>query len=234
MKKTKPKPSHFKGRQLFKSNYTEMKKLNVLFRKRPSTSLILLVIAWAMSLMLIPILFTSCEEDDPECGSYVEHKTGRNKVLKSDLELHQVAGGGLAAFSYDEYDNIGKFTFTYVNNTKRCSKNPDGYDFRSVVDAWIYVPDWPDPDLVISAEIEMPGFFGRKELTPVASGAGPNTIHLTATNGWMDFSENDESLDIYTRIKIGYVDISDEEAIKDLLIDSLKLELQYSEFYYRI
>jgi hypothetical protein len=233
MKKTKPKPSHFKGRQLFKSNYTEMKKLNVLFRKRPSTSLILLVIAWAMSLMLIPVLFASCEEEDPECGSYVEYKTGRNVVYKSDLTLGEVAGGGLTAFSYDEAENVGKFTFTYVNDTKRCSKNPDGYDFRSVVDAWIYIPSWPDPDLVYSAEIEMLG-LGRKVLTPVATGAGPNTIHLTATNGWMDFGEKDEAERVMTRISIGFVDFDDKEIFINYLIDSLKLELQYSEFYYRI
>ncbi len=225
--------SHFEGRQLFKSKYIEMKKLNVLFRKRPSASLILLVIAWAMSLMLIPVLFASCEEEDPECGSYVEHKTGRNKVFRSDLTLGEVAGGGLVAYSYDEGENVGQFTFTYVNEIKRCSKNPDGNDFRSVVDAWIYLPDWPDPDLVYSAEIEMIG-LGRKQLTPVASGAGPNTIHLTCTNGWMDLGEQDESYDIISRIRIGYIDFPDEEYIKDILIDSLKLELQYSDFYYRL
>lgn len=210
-----------------------MKKKNLIFRKRPPLGTILSAFAGAMCLVLLPVFFLSCEEDDPECGSYVEHKTGRNKVYRSDLTLGGVAGGGLVAYSYDEIDNIGRFTFTYVNEIKRCSKNPDGNDFRSVIDAWIYLPDWPDPDLVYTAEIEMIG-LGRKQLTPVASGAGPNTIHLSCTNGWMDLGEKDESYDIISRISIGYIDISEEEAIKDLLIDSLKLELQYSDFYYRI
>lgn len=212
-----------------------MKKTNILLRERLQELTALLTIPRIAGFLLICMVIVSCEEEEQQsdaCGEYIEFRTERYRVTKADLQNGKVPGG-YAVFAYEEYENVGKFVFSYSNTRGRCSKNPDGMDYISFVDAWVYSKEWVDPDLVCTAEIEMPG-LGRKPITPVATGAGANTYHLACTNGWMDLAEKDESENIITRFSIGYVDFPEKETIINYLVDSLKLEIRYIDYSYRV
>jgi hypothetical protein len=232
-KKLKSKPSHFKGRQLFKSKYTEMKKLNVLFRKRPSLGTVLFATAGAMCLALLPLFFASCEEDESDvCGEYLEFDTGRYKLTKSDLNSNTVPSGTV------QWGNnllTGKdfVEFSYNNSKSRCSKNEFGWDMRTVVDLWVYAQQWPIPGFEVSGKIEG-GNYDKIPFTIQVSGAGPYTYHFQCTNGWMDLKEEEETAKFTSTVRIEFPTPSLPVNQLDYIVDSLKLEVRNSDFYYRI
>jgi hypothetical protein len=127
---------------------------------------------------------------------------------------------------------VGSFTFSFRNDQARCTKNEFGLDYRAEIDAWFYMPNWPDPDMSYSAHIEIPN-FDRLPSSVQATGAGPNTIHLLCTNGWIDLEDNQETTNIISRFTIGFVDFDNKEVFIGYLVDSLKLELRYNDYYYQ-